>query len=412
MRILLINQFFHPDICATAQLATDLAEDLAARGHEVTALATAGTYLGGGARLPPIEHRRGVRIQRVRATSLGKATTANRLADYASYYGAAVGRALVDEVPEVTICMSTPPLIAALGAFAKWRGSRFVYWVQDLYPDIATALGVVSESGLTTRVMHALSRRVLCAADAIVTVGDRMRARIAAKGICGERIHVVPNWADGSAIRPVPPEANTFRKAHGLTGPVVMYSGNMGRAHDLETLLGMVRVMSAQGVTFVFVGDGTRRREIEAAARGSASVRILPYQARASLAESLSAGDVHLIGQRACAAGLMEPSKLYGILAAGRPVLYVGPRDTHVAGTILREGVGAVTPNGDVDAAVRALRGLVADAPRLGVLARAAFEREYDRPHRTGAFEAILRQVVEPCDWRLPAVAAPASWTL
>lgn len=397
MRILLLNQFFYPDICATAQMATDLAEDLTAAGHEVAALATDGTYLGGEARLPRLEIHRGVRILRVPATSFGKKTVASRLLDYASYYVAAAARALFDGTPDVTICMSTPPLIAAVGATMRWRGSRFVYWVQDLYPDIGVALDVMRATSPSTRALDAISRKVLTGADAVVAVGHPMAARIATKGVRPERLHVIPNWADGDAIRPVPREDNAFRREHGLNGPVVMYSGNMGKAHDFQTLLDVTRAMRGEDVTFLFVGDGARRREVEALSRDDRRVRVLPYQQRSRLSESLSAGDVHVIAQSATTTGLVEPSKLYGILAAGRPALYVGPSDTEVAETIVREGVGRVIANGDVAGAVHALRGLIAEGPSLGVRARAAFDRSYRREYRTAEFERILRSVMDGC---------------
>jgi glycosyltransferase involved in cell wall biosynthesis len=395
VRVLLINQFFHPDICATAQMATDLAEDLAAKGHEVAALATNGTYLGGSARLPRLQIHRGVRILRVRAASMGKRTTFARLTDYASYYMAAGARALLETTPDVTICMSTPPLIAAIGASMRLRGSRFVYWVQDLYPDIGVALGAMRENAPATRVLRTVSGKVLNAADAVVAVGAPMAARIASTGVAPGRIHVIPNWADGNAIRPIASTHNAFRKEHGLEGAVVMYSGNMGRAHDFQTLLDITRAMRGEDVTFAFVGDGARRGDVEALARHDRRVRVLPYQERSRLAESLSAGDVHLISQAASTAGLVEPSKLYGILAAGRPTLYVGPPNSEVAQTIQRERVGAVIANGDVGGAVRALRALIADAAPLGARAREAFDRGFRREKRTAAFEAVLRQVVE-----------------
>jgi len=393
MKVLLVNQFFHPDLSATAQLATDLAEDLVGRGLEVTALAARGAYLGGG-QLPASETYRGIRIHRVRCSSLGKRSVARRLVDYGSFYAAAATYTLTGRRYDTVIAMSTPPLLATVGAMRRLlRGTRFVYWLQDVYPELAIGFGILRAHSLAAHVFHRLSGWTLRRADAVIAVGDAMAERVRAKGVEASRVHVVPNWADGDAVQPVPPEKNRFRHAHGLDGKrVVLYSGNMGRAHDLDTILGVARRLRDEtDLAFVFVGDGARRVEVEAAARELPSVRLLPYQPRERLAESLSAGDVHVVTQAPFTVGLVEPSKLYGAMAAGRPVLYIGPRATEAGRTVESEGIGAVVPPGKVDRAIDALQRLLTERGPLGARARIAFEKNHNRRVRTAQFAAILR---------------------
>lgn len=395
MKVLLLNQFFHPDLAATAQIATDLAEDLAAQGLEVTALAAQGTYLG-SARLPREETYRGVRIVRVPCTSLGKASIARRMADYGSFFLSAAARVLAGTRHDVVVAMSTPPLVASLGGAARaLRGTRFVYWLQDVYPELAVEFGVLSPGSLAARGFDAVSRWTLRRADAVVVLGEAMAQRVRGKGVSSKRVHVIPNWADGAAIRPVGHDTNDFRREHGLDGKrVVLYSGNMGRGHDMGTILDAARrLRDVSDVVFLFVGEGAKRREVEAAARELANVKVLPYQPRERLAESLSAGDVHVVSQDRCTEGLIEPSKLYGVLAAGRGVLYVGPPGSEVARTISAEGVGEVVANGDGASAAAALDRLLGQTEAIGVRARAAFDREYDRRHRTARFAELLRAV-------------------
>ena len=143
------------------------------------------------------------------------------------------------------------------------------------------------------------------------------------------------------------------------------------------------------------VGDGAKRAQVEAASRELPSVRLFPYQPRERLAESLSAGDVHVVTMDARTLGLLEPSKLYGVMAAGRPVLFIGPATSEAARTVVREGVGEVVANGDVDGAVKALGRLLAAAGPLGERARQAFDQTYDRRHRTMALGALLAQVIQ-----------------
>jgi glycosyltransferase involved in cell wall biosynthesis len=362
---------------------------------EVTALAARGAYLG-GEKLARSEVYRGVRIVRVACTSLGKGSIARRLLDYGSFYVSAAARALTLSRFDCVVAMSTPPLVAALGAgLSVVRRTRFVYWLQDVYPELAVHFGVMRPRSFAARTFDALSRSTLRQARAVVVLGEAMAERVRAKGVAPERVHVIPNWADGDGIRPIPSEANAFRREHGLEGKrVVLYSGNMGRAHDLHTVLGAARQLRDRSdLVFLFIGDGARRGEVEAAARELPSIRLLPYQPRQRLAESLSSGDVHLVTQDAGTVGLIEPSKLYGVMAAGRPVVFIGPRETEAARTIAAEHMGEVVENGDVAAAVAAIVKLVTDPIQAGRAAHTAFGRGYTRRHRTDQFAALLRAI-------------------
>jgi colanic acid biosynthesis glycosyl transferase WcaI len=398
MKVLLLNQFFHPDHSATSQLATDLAEDLVASGIEVTALAGRGSYLGGQQLAARDEHR-GVEIVRASASSLGKRTLAHRGLDYATFYvtaGAALAR-----LPrhDVIIAMTTPPLIAAAAAALKGpKRSRLVYWVQDLYPDVAVAFGALDRRSAVTRMMAATSRTVMRRSDRLVVLGEAMGERCVAAGADRARVTVIPNWADSDAVRPVEHGKNGLRDelARGAR-TIVMYSGNMGRAHDIATLLDAARQLRDRAdVAFIFIGDGAKKAEVEAAARELPNVRLSPYQSRDQLSESLSAGDLHLIGLSPEMEGLIEPSKLYGVMAVGRPTLFVGPKGSEVARTIARHDCGRVFENGDASGLAAAIAELV-DAPELcramGARARAALVQRYSRRVATAAFHDLLEEL-------------------
>jgi glycosyltransferase involved in cell wall biosynthesis len=397
MKLLLLNQFFHPDLSATAQLATDLAEDLAARGHEVTVLAARGSYLGGGA-WSARERHRGVEIVRVWSTSLGKASTARRLVDYLSFFAAAAWRAMTLPRPDLVLTLSTPPMVASIGAALRvLRGVPFVYWLQDVYPELAIEFGVLRRGGLRARLFGAASGWIQRRADAVVVLGRAMAERVKAHGVPAARVHVVPNWADGASLSPLLPAENGLRAELGLADKkVVLYSGNMGRAHDLATLLGAAQALRHRAdVVFLFVGAGAKRHEVEAASAVNPSVRLLPYVPRERLRESLSCGDVHVVTQTAATVGLLEPSKLYGAMAVGRPVLFIGPAQGEAAATVERERIGVVVAPGDVAGAVSALERLLADT-EFGPRARAAFERAYDRRARTRALGELLGSFARP----------------
>lgn len=404
MKVLLLNQFFHPDLAATAQLAADLAEDLVAAGHEVTVVATRGAYLGGG-KLPRAETWHGIQINRVPSTSLGKANVFQQLVDYGAFYCSAFWRLMTCPRPDVVVVMSSPPLVATIAAAMQtWRGVPFAYWLQDVYPDLAVALGLMRAGSVTHRAFRAADRWLLKHAGAIIVLGEAMREHLAGKGYPQERIAVVPNWADGKSLRPIEPALNRFRRENGLDGKrVVLYSGNMGRAHDIATILEVARSLRAEpDVQFVFIGDGHYRQMVEDAARGSPNISLLPYQRREELAESLSAGDVHVVTQKPATLGLMEPSKLYGVLAVGRPVLFIGPAASEVGRTVVRERAGERVDNGDVVGAAAGLRRLLEGRAPGTPSIRQVFDEHYDRRHRTAQFEAVLCKVVKSVPVRVP----------
>lgn len=398
MKVLFLNQFFHPDHSATSQIATDLAEDLVSAGIEVTALAGRGSYLG-GQQLPARDEHRGIKIIRASATSLGKRTLLHRGIDYASFYATA-GAALA-RLPrhDVIIAMTTPPLIAAAAAAIKGpKRGQLVYWVQDLYPEVAVAFGALGSHSPMTRLMTATSRAVMRRSDRVVALGEVMGQRCVAAGADPDRVCVIPNWADGEALRPVEHASNGLREELAMGArTIVMYSGNMGRAHDIATLLEAARRLRERSdIAFVFIGDGAKRVEIESVARELPNVRLAPYQPRERLSESLSAGDLHLIGLSPEIEGLIEPSKLYGIMAVGRPALFVGPAGGEVARTIVRHDCGRVLRNGD-SAGLAATISELADVPEarsaMGARARAALELHYSRRVATARFKSMLDEL-------------------
>jgi glycosyltransferase involved in cell wall biosynthesis len=396
MKLLLLNQFFHPDLSATAQIATELAEDLAAAGIEVTALASRGRYLG-GERLPAEETYRGIRIRRLWATSLGKRTLAHRALDYGSFYASAAAGIATMPRHDVVLALTTPPLIAAAALPARWlRGTRLVYWTQDLYPDVAVAFGVLGPRSLAARAMAGVSRAVMRRADRVVALGEAMRERCVAHGAAPERVVVIPNWSDPEAVRSVPHAENPLRaELAGNAQTLVMYSGNMGRGHDLETLVAAAeRLASRTDVRFHFAGQGARRSVVERAAERLPNVRLGEYQPRERLAESLSAADLHLVSLAPELCGLIEPSKLYGIMAAGRPALFAGPEESEVARTIRRECCGEVLRPGDAEGLARSIEALADDPARRAVMggrAREALVSRYGRKVMTARFVELLR---------------------
>src|SRR5882724_6839887 len=212
MKILILNQFFYPDISATSQLMTDLAEDLTDLGATVTALCCRTTYNKGGD-LPAEEDYKGIRIVRARSTSFNRESFVKRAISYLSFYFFSFFRIIRLKKQDVIVVLTTPPLIAAVAcAIKSIKGCKVIYLVQDLYPDVAVKLGVLRERSLLTRLLNRVSQSSLTRSDAIIALGDCMREKIEQKGTVSNKIHVIPNWADGTQIILTDRKTNPFLK--------------------------------------------------------------------------------------------------------------------------------------------------------------------------------------------------------
>lgn len=397
MALIFLNRYFHPDHSATSQMLTDLAFGLAKQGRAVTVITSRQRYDAPAVRLPARETVGGVEIVRVWTSRFGRHRLLGRAVDYATFYLAAAWALWrTARRGAVIVAKTDPPMLSVMATpLARLRGARVVNWLQDVFPEVAETLGVgrgrLAKAGYAG--MRWLRDRSLRAADANVAVGERMALRLERSGISRTRISVVPNWADGNLIRPVPHAHNVLRREWGLTEAfVVGYSGNLGRAHEFETILGAIAAVEQQGkaagpgrprVVWLFIGGGAQleviRRESER--RGLSSLRFQPYQPRERLAESLSAADVHLVSLRPELEGLIVPSKTYGIAAAGRPAIFVGDREGEIASMLDAHGCGVTVPIGDSAALARTVLELAANPEMcrtMGEHARTALLANYD----------------------------------
>jgi glycosyltransferase involved in cell wall biosynthesis len=303
----------------------------------------------------------------------------------------------------VVVACTDPPLFSICAAIAcRLSGARLVNWLQDLFPEVASAVGVVRPGGRIDAGLRRLRDRSLRAAALNVAPGERMAAYMLARGVTPAAVRVIPNWADGKEIRPVPRDANPLRQRWDLAGRfVVGYSGNMGRAHEFRTMLdAAVRLRDRPDICFLLVGDGHQRSWIEAEAHrlGLANVMFQHLQPKEQLADSLGAADVHLVSLLPELEGFVVPSKFYAAAAAGRPVLFVGDPDGEVARLVVACDCGAtVAPDDGAALAMQIQR--LADDPALHATlaanARRAFEVVFNQDAATATWGEALRAIVE-----------------
>ncbi|MEX2080050.1 MAG: glycosyltransferase family 4 protein, partial [Dehalococcoidia bacterium] len=235
MKVVVVNRFFYPDVAATGQFAADLAFDLAEAGHEVHVVTSRLAY-DGGPGYPAEETVHGVRVNRVWTSRYGRGSLPGRMLDYASFYVSSTWRLLrLLRTGDIVIAMTDPPLLSVCAAWAaRWRGARLVNWVQDLFPEVAAALGFPALGGILGVPLRAMRDRSLRFAVMNVALGERMAAWLRQRGGEGCKVRVIHNWADGALIRPTELHENRLRSEWALADRfVVGYSGNMGRAHDI-----------------------------------------------------------------------------------------------------------------------------------------------------------------------------------
>lgn len=417
MKVIFLNRYFHPDISATSQMLSSLAFHLAAQGTEVHVITSRQRYDDPAAVLPLQEGINGVHVHRVRTSRFGRGTLAGRALDYGSFYLSASLRLLgLAGLGDVVVAKTDPPLISVPAAFvARLRGARLVNWLQDVFPEAAERMAI--PTFFTGGILRGLRNHSLRQAAANVVLGERMAAVI--RTISGPgTVNVIPNWADGDTLVPIDPSESVMRKAWGLEEKfVVAYSGNMGRAHEFDTILAAASaVRGDRRIAFLFIGGGFRRGTIEKQvnARSLENVYFQPYQAHSGLAQSLGAADVHLTALLPALEGLIVPSKIYGILAAGRPTLHIGDDEGEI-GTLLKAAHAGFTVSiGDATelaSRIQELAGKPELTARMGRNARTAFNTHFSQGIALDRWTQLLLEVSrgESFSPPEPARAVPAS---
>lgn len=397
MRILVLNQYFHPDASATSQLLTQLVEDLS-ENHDITVVSGRPSY--NRQRTDVILRSNGlssVVVKRVRSTAFSRRSMLGRVANYLTFLAGSMLPALASPKPDVVMAWTDPPPVAAIAALvARLRRAPFVFVCQDIAPESVIAAGEL-RNPVMIAILRATARAGLKGASRVVSIGRDMNERLLGLGVEAERIVTITNWSDGELVKPLS-GPNPFRSRNGWDDKfVVMHSGNLGMGQDLDTLVDAAELLREEpGLVIAIVGDGMHKAALQrrVADSGISNMEFLPFQPASELALSLGAADVHLVTHRRGMEGFGVPSKLYGILAAGRPCIAAVVPGCEVALTIEEAGNGTIVDPGDptlLADAIRAMR----DAPlvALGQSARIAFEQRHNRNISTDRYRSLLEEV-------------------
>lgn len=389
-RVIFVNRVYWPSTAATAQLLTDLAEGLAVRGWPVEVIAT-----GTGDTT-----RNGVTVHRTGAGS-EHGGLISRARNYRRFLRAAgVKVAALARPGDILVPMTDPPMLGATVTQAAPAAARIVHWIQDIYPEIAAAhFGFLASLALEP--LRKKRDAAWSAAAACVPLGEDMASLVSEQGVLRSRITILPNWAPRELHAPSPgADTAAMRARWGLADKfIVAYSGNLGRVHEFNTLIeAAARLRDDARIVLLFIGSGARFDRIARTARQRmlGNIRLLPAVPRALLPVSLGAADVHLVTLLPAYRQLVYPSKLAGVLAAGRPVVFVGPADSEIARLVRHDECGAAFLPGDATGVAQGIRRLAEEAAlrqSQSARARLLYEQRFTGDAALSGWDSLLRRV-------------------
>lgn len=403
VKVSLVNQFFPPDYAPTGQLIEELAKQLDHQGAEVEVFTGQPGYAFRAANAPAFEQIGGVKVKRSRTTQLflnrirGKAINGVFFSIRAFLYLLNPRRQ-----DHVILLTSAPPFLPILGYLASLLfGISYVCLIYDLYPDIAVELGVISADHWLARWWQVINCKVWQRSKGVIVLSPAMKDRVSK--ICPEaesKISVIHSWANPDWIVPLPKEENWFAQQHDLIEPfTVLYSGNMGRCHDVDTILEAAIQLRDEPIRFVCIGSGAKREELMKKVEqiGLRNFTFLPYQERHVLPYSLTACDVSLVSVAEGMESLVAPSKLYSALSSGRPLAVVCPKHSYLNQIVSEANCGSSFRNGDAEGLAQFIRFLMHDRPRsetMGTAGREYLQKSFTPQVIAKQYYKVLRQAM------------------
>jgi len=402
-RVWVVSELYYPEETSTGYILTKIAEGLAS-GRSVGVITSQPNHSARGARVPRHEVRSAVAVFRGWSTKLNRHVLMYRMLNSATVTcSLCLGALARIHAGDVVIVVTNPPLLPLLLApVCRLRGARLLVLVHDVYPDALVASGLIGARSLPVRLIGAANRALYRAAERVIVLGRDMRDLIAHRfPESASRIATIPNWGDVDHVKPDDSAGHRFRSGLGLNGRfVVQYAGNMGRTHDLESPLASAAALASAScdVHFLFAGSGAKRRWLDDAIRAAnlPNVALLPPQPQSGLSALLNACDVALISFVPGMAGVSVPSRMYNIMAAGKPIIAVADQASELAQVVQEARIGWVVPPGDAEALTQAILHARSDRALLGEMgkrARAEAESKYTFAHVLSAYKQLLSEL-------------------
>lgn len=410
--IIMISQVYVPDPASVGQHMHDAAAELARRGYRVVVYASANGYEDASVKYPRREVLDGVEVVRLGLSSFGKKALPIRVLAGLLFVLQALLRGLFVKGVACVFVSTSPPFTGAFGALlARLKRAALFFWVMDLNPDQLIQTGAIGPRHPAAIIFDAGNRMTLRRCDGVVALDRFMAERVNRKVDVRDRMDVLPPWPHEDHVEPVEHEHNDFRKEHGLQGKfVVMYSGNHGMTTPVTTVLeAALQLQHHEDLVFMFIGGGVGKADVRRVMQEHEPSNIidLPYQPFERLRYSLSAADVHVVTMVDAAVGCIHPCKVYGAMAVGRPILFVGPRPSHVTDLLDGQDVGWQTAHGDAQACAEKIEAILKtgrqELRQMGERARAYVDEKYTQARLLGEFCDCVERAV---NLRRPQAAA------
>jgi len=359
-KALVLCQLFYPELVSTGQTVTELAEGLVAHGVDVEVIAGPPTLIDRSSRIPRKMVKDGIRISRVWGTRFPKLNIFGKLINHLTYTVSIFVTLMTRRMDRPIIVFTNPPFVIGACAVASlFRPIRMIYVIFDVYPDTGVQAGVLSPNGVATRFWHRFNRFCFGRSEKIVVIGrcmervirDRLSQKDQSKLV---RMHV---WADEAGIQRTPTES--YRDRWGIDGQLVLgYSGNLGRFHDIDTIVSAMANLETESIECIFVGEGYAKAAAQARVRSETirNIQFHPYVPREDLGAVLQSFDVGLVALKRGQEGLSVPSKTFGIMAAGKPIVAIMAEDSEIALIIKETGCGWIVDPGDVNGLCNVIR--------------------------------------------------------
>ena len=412
-KILVIEQHFYPEVAATGQLLLDLCEDLVKAGYQVKVITGNPTEIyQKKIDIPRRENYQGIEIVRLKNTALNKYNMAGRVINYLTFHLSIFFHIIFSQRPDLVLVLSNPPFISFHGLILKvFKKCKIIYNVQDLFPDLAVELGKLRNKPFIF-VLKTLSKHIIRKMDKVIVVGEYMERKVKEEvlksvGRVADHVVTIHNWADGEKIKVISmvgAEDNYLKREWSLEGKfVVLYSGNIGYLHEFDTIIKAAEDIQNKGykdIVFVFIGEGIKKEYIrkKAEEKGLNNILFFPYQARDKLTYSLGIADVSLVSLDDGFEGMVVPSKIYGILASGRPMIGIVGRESEIT-EIIREGnCGRVAKIDDWEGLSKIIIEYYKNPQKCkedGMNGRRYFEENFDRKIATKKYIKVIKEVLK-----------------
>lgn len=352
MKLLILSEYFYPDKSSTPKVLTELAEDIVKNGIEVDVITSNSSYRSQNRDLKAREIHEGINIKRVYSSKFNRNKALGRIINYLTFLVSSFINTIIKNDYDYILLVSNPPVLPIIGYVVnKIRKKPYIYLLHDIYPDMAIKVGAIKESGLICKVMTFINKKIYNNAHKVVVLGNDMKQNLLNKKVCEDKIEIITNWADREKIYKLE-KINEFSKKQKINDTFnIVYTGNIGRFHDIETILETAKKLKEiNDIKFVFVGDGYKKKYIESYVNQFKlqNIKMLDYQYGETYNQLLNSADLFITTLDKGIEGLGVPSKTYSYLAASKPIIAIMNKDSEIGSLVEENKLGLRVDSGEV----------------------------------------------------------------